>query len=53
MRRPLLLDGRNFLDPEEARRAGFVYEGIGRGFGWSGAEEGVIGAPDHAATPDR
>jgi UDPglucose 6-dehydrogenase len=53
MRRPLLLDGRNFLDPEEARRAGFVYEGIGRGFGWSGAEEGVLGAPDHAAAPDR
>ncbi|MEX0675261.1 MAG: UDP-glucose/GDP-mannose dehydrogenase family protein [Gaiellaceae bacterium] len=31
MRRPLLLDGRNFLDPEEARRAGFLYEGMGRG----------------------
>jgi UDPglucose 6-dehydrogenase len=31
MRRPLLLDGRNFLDPEEARAAGFLYEGMGRG----------------------
>jgi UDPglucose 6-dehydrogenase len=31
MRRPLLLDGRNFLDPEEARQAGFLYEGMGRG----------------------
>jgi UDPglucose 6-dehydrogenase len=31
MRRPLLLDGRNFLDPEAARHAGFLYEGMGRG----------------------
>ena len=30
MRRPLILDGRNLLDPEETRAAGFVYEGIGR-----------------------
>ncbi|HLM37610.1 MAG TPA: UDP-glucose/GDP-mannose dehydrogenase family protein [Gaiellaceae bacterium] len=30
MRRPLILDGRNLLDPEQARSAGFDYEGIGR-----------------------
>src|ERR687887_193653 len=30
MARPLIIDGRNLLDPEEARRAGFAYEGIGR-----------------------
>jgi UDPglucose 6-dehydrogenase len=30
MRRPLLVDGRNFLDREELRRAGYTYEGIGR-----------------------
>jgi UDPglucose 6-dehydrogenase len=30
MRRPLIVDGRNFLDPEKVRRAGFAYEGIGR-----------------------
>jgi UDPglucose 6-dehydrogenase len=30
MRRPVLVDGRNLLDPEQARAAGFVYEGIGR-----------------------
>jgi UDPglucose 6-dehydrogenase len=30
MARPLLIDGRNFLDPEELRGAGFEYEGIGR-----------------------
>jgi len=30
MRTPLIVDGRNFLDPETVRRAGFAYEGIGR-----------------------
>ena len=30
MARPLIIDGRNLLDPEEARAAGFAYEGIGR-----------------------
>jgi UDPglucose 6-dehydrogenase len=30
MRRPLIIDGRNLLDPEAARSAGFTYEGIGR-----------------------
>jgi UDPglucose 6-dehydrogenase len=33
MRRPILVDGRNMLDPERMRAAGFVYEGIGRGVG--------------------
>jgi UDPglucose 6-dehydrogenase len=30
MRGPVIVDGRNLLDPEQARAAGFVYEGIGR-----------------------
>ena len=30
MARPLLVDGRNMLDPDELRAAGFAYEGIGR-----------------------
>jgi UDPglucose 6-dehydrogenase len=30
MRTPLVIDGRNHLDPEELRRLGFVYEGVGR-----------------------
>jgi UDPglucose 6-dehydrogenase len=30
MRTPLLVDGRNFLDPEAVRAAGIAYEGIGR-----------------------
>jgi UDPglucose 6-dehydrogenase len=30
MRQPIIVDGRNLLDPDEARAAGFAYEGIGR-----------------------
>jgi UDPglucose 6-dehydrogenase len=30
MRGRLVIDGRNFVDPEAVRAAGFVYEGIGR-----------------------
>jgi len=30
MARPLIVDGRNFLDPETLTKAGFEYEGIGR-----------------------
>jgi hypothetical protein len=30
MRVPLIIDGRNALDPDEVRRAGFAYEAIGR-----------------------
>ena len=27
---PVIVDGRNMLDPAAVREAGFVYEGIGR-----------------------
>jgi UDPglucose 6-dehydrogenase len=30
MANPLIVDGRNLLDPDDARSAGFTYEGIGR-----------------------
>jgi UDPglucose 6-dehydrogenase len=30
MRTPLIVDGRNLLDPEATRAAGFAYEGMGR-----------------------
>ena len=30
MRHPLIIDGRNLLDPARVRAAGFAYEGIGR-----------------------
>jgi UDPglucose 6-dehydrogenase len=33
MANPLLVDGRNFLDPGALREAGFTYEGIGRAVG--------------------
>src|SRR5438477_1828514 len=30
MRRPIIVDGRNLLDPAAVRAAGFAYEGVGR-----------------------
>ena len=39
MRNPLVIDGRNMLDPEAARAAGFAYEGIGR----AASPLGVVG----------
>jgi UDPglucose 6-dehydrogenase len=33
MARPLLVDGRNFLDPQALKSAGFEYEGIGQSAG--------------------
>jgi UDPglucose 6-dehydrogenase len=30
MRHPLIVDGRNLLDPQRVRAAGFAYEGVGR-----------------------
>jgi UDPglucose 6-dehydrogenase len=30
MRRPLIIDGRNLLDPKAVRALGFAYEGVGR-----------------------
>ena len=33
MRTPLIIDGRNLLDPETVRAAGFTYEGVGRAVG--------------------
>ncbi|HLD94231.1 MAG TPA: UDP-glucose/GDP-mannose dehydrogenase family protein [Anaerolineales bacterium] len=32
MRQPLILDGRNIYLPEQMRRLGFTYQGIGRGY---------------------
>jgi len=32
MRQPYILDGRNFLEPEEIMKLGFLYEGVGRKF---------------------
>ncbi len=32
MRQPILVDGRNIYQPEEMRRLGFTYRGVGRGY---------------------
>src|SRR5262249_61078539 len=50
MARPLIVDGRNLLDPDETRAAGFAYEGIGRA---SSAFESLPAAkpPVHASGP--
>jgi UDPglucose 6-dehydrogenase len=40
MGNPLLVDGRNFLDPETVRSAGITYESIGRP---SAAERSAVG----------
>jgi UDPglucose 6-dehydrogenase len=40
MARPVLIDGRNLLDPKQARDAGFIYEGIGRPSHASAADPG-------------
>jgi UDPglucose 6-dehydrogenase len=41
MARPVIVDGRNLLDPEAARAAGFVYEGVGRPRHASAVEVGL------------
>jgi UDPglucose 6-dehydrogenase len=41
MARPLIVDGRNFLDPEDLRSAGFTYEGIGRAVSTSAPPQAV------------
>jgi UDPglucose 6-dehydrogenase len=46
MRRPLIVDGRNFLDPEAARATGFTYEGIGR----AASTLGAIPEAEHSET---
>ncbi len=46
MANPLVIDGRNFLDADALRRAGFTYEGIGRASnvgGGAGAGAGASG----------
>jgi UDPglucose 6-dehydrogenase len=47
MANALIVDGRNLLDPEHARRLGFTYEGIGRP---STPPDSVPRAPQPAAT---
>jgi UDPglucose 6-dehydrogenase len=46
VRVPLVLDGRNFLDPERWRSAGFAYVGVGRG------DHPTAAAPGHDVVTD-
>jgi UDPglucose 6-dehydrogenase len=32
MRQPLIVDGRNLYEPDEMKRLGFIYRGVGRGY---------------------
>ena len=45
MERPLIVDGRNFLDPAALRAAGFEYEGIGRAPGPAPPRHGSTESP--------
>src|SRR3954452_2416342 len=45
---PLLSSGRNYLDPEKVRAAGFAYEGIGRPNGGGGPLSNVDQGDDRA-----
>jgi UDPglucose 6-dehydrogenase len=42
MNTPILIDGRNFYDPDEMVQAGFIYEGIGRGKSISRKPRGIL-----------
>jgi UDPglucose 6-dehydrogenase len=33
MRQPIVIDGRNIYDPEQMKALGFIYRGMGRGYG--------------------
>ena len=43
MRRPVMVDGRNLYDPQQMDALGFIYRGVGRGYG--GAGEQPLDAP--------
>jgi UDPglucose 6-dehydrogenase len=36
MHQALIVDGRNLYEPDELRRLGFTYRGVGRGYGLEG-----------------
>jgi len=37
MRRPVIIDGRNIYEPTEMQALGFIYRGVGRGYGNQGS----------------
>jgi UDPglucose 6-dehydrogenase len=44
MRRPVMVDGRNLYDPAQMDALGFIYRGVGRGYGGAG-EQPLAEAP--------
>jgi UDP-glucose/GDP-mannose dehydrogenase family protein len=50
MANPLVVDGRNFLDPRRLRDAGFQYEGIGLA---DGDSDEAASAPESAEASSR
>jgi UDP-glucose/GDP-mannose dehydrogenase family, UDP binding domain/LAGLIDADG-like domain len=50
MRGRLVIDGRNALDPQAIRAAGFAFEGIGRSAGRAAAHDGAPREPEGAGT---
>jgi hypothetical protein len=48
MANPLIIDGRNLLDPAAVRAAGFAYEGIGR----AGSPTDAMPEPELQAEPE-
>ena len=53
MRNPVVIDGRNMLDPVAMREAGFAYEGIGAQRREPARRHPRRGPGDTAAAPDR
>jgi UDPglucose 6-dehydrogenase len=52
MAKPLIVDGRNLLDPSEVRAAGFTYEGIGRRPAGSDVPDAALALPAEAAAAE-
>lgn len=48
MRQPVLLDGRNIYQPQQMRKLGFTYHGVGRGYNGNGVKTEIKVRPNAA-----